>query len=1285
MKSRIRRISASVDTALISSSSSSEVIPSGGGNTNAGIINTGLGNVNVINEGCDSSSTTEINQHENFGSQYGPNNPSSKSLDICGTESRIERMRKLLSSPLLKRKNASHNSGGSSGCGQAFCSSHHHHHHSHYQHYYHCQSSPQSNQLPRPPSSPSSSSSPALVASDKITDLSMKTFGVSLESLSNHHHPHHQQPHHPLQFIDQQEYYVRDPEQIIVPHQKAAHILGQACPGCLTSGPSNSSSTGSINETQNSSGHFSPYGTNIGGFCGNQTDDMNSSFSSIVASTTSSGNSSSSTSSASSIGGVNSSCLIPFIVTRLCTYIENQGGMVQEGLFRISGNAKLVDKLKQSFDRYGDAPLESEGDLASAAALLKQFLRELPQPLIPNGSQFLDVIRSLKNNRETCVLSLKALISQLPDENYYTLRYLIRFLNRIAQRNEENRMTSTNLSIVFAPNIFRVCVDTFQGLKDQSAANEVVNLLIREFAEIFNDTSDGGCHSIDRADSYGDFSCESDLQFSINSNPDIREDDNHKIFGEKQSDSGNKSTDENEQQELTTDVDSTTEYDSVKELAIDLNQRRRSYQQRKPSQIDDLDQNRCQSFDQPENVDSNNHKFFIRHLPKRCNSEEMYLQTSNNDRRFSIKKDDRYRRNSHSHEIIITNSSDSVSTDDNTTTATSTGPTICSVIIGIDQIDLDKRKNSNNSQSGDVTDISDDNFGNSFVPDYSKLLMCDMTEMRGARSSSYGSDCTENIMVQATLSFASEDDEDDSLLKSIASDCSNNNTSSSDDKTDQDENHDEKNDRNRMNADRTIAVEEEQSTRKGLTSKNQNEMVILPSNTITTSQISSVENEGCDAAKLEADDDKKASQESPTRNSIKIDSNIAKQESKMDLKFNADDKTDCGSDNFKNDANQMPSSSKTPKDIVFEQKSRNRRLKSIRRKINQFEIDFEKENGFKASFENKMVSSFTRPLMLELSSLLNLDMRNLKDLEYLRKESECFDYIVEDFDHSNPRFEERKLEKSFAPTTIEITDSAKMSNDEKRSILNEQSHYTTDYIFNTIFGSKREKNLAKISEMMSEIQRTLNEKRIQAKRPESLDSMTVMQIFDEKLALQKALLRFEALLGRPSCKSERDIVRPVYDRYRLVKRYASKYSQKSISKSDNNNDLQPILENVPMHFAGSSSTASTMKSSNNDEKSSMETSLESSSKSNTKSIKNYHCMSRSELIELLQEYRQQKRNLRSVLRTFENDFQKKTGRRVEKEDKNNMSSVYSCYKNMKGKIRLIEALISKKNFNTDNE
>ena len=60
--------------------------------------------------------------------------------------------------------------------------------------------------------------------------------------------------------------------------------------------------------------------------------------------------------------------------------------------------------------------------------------------------------------------------------------------------------------------------------------------------------------------------------------------------------------------------------------------------------------------------------------------------------------------------------------------------------------------------------------------------------------------------------------------------------------------------------------------------------------------------------------------------------------------------------------------------------------------------------------------------------------------------------------------------------------------------------------------------------------------------------------------------------------------------------------------------------------------------------------------------KNFHEMSYEELLIQLRELRQQKRNLRAVLRTFENDFYKKSGRRVEKEDRCNMSSVYHCYK-----------------------
>uniref|UniRef100_A0A1I8GI29 ACB domain-containing protein n=1 Tax=Macrostomum lignano TaxID=282301 RepID=A0A1I8GI29_9PLAT len=48
--------------------------------------------------------------------------------------------------------------------------------------------------------------------------------------------------------------------------------------------------------------------------------------------------------------------------------------------------------------------------------------------------------------------------------------------------------------------------------------------------------------------------------------------------------------------------------------------------------------------------------------------------------------------------------------------------------------------------------------------------------------------------------------------------------------------------------------------------------------------------------------------------------------------------------------------------------------------------------------------------------------------------------------------------------------------------------------------------------------------------------MDSRQIADEKLALQKALLLYENLHGRPSTKRDKELIRPLYDRYRQVKK-----------------------------------------------------------------------------------------------------------------------------------------------------
>jgi hypothetical protein len=64
----------------------------------------------------------------------------------------------------------------------------------------------------------------------------------------------------------------------------------------------------------------------------------------------------------------------------------------------------------------------------------------------------------------------------------------------------------------------------------------------------------------------------------------------------------------------------------------------------------------------------------------------------------------------------------------------------------------------------------------------------------------------------------------------------------------------------------------------------------------------------------------------------------------------------------------------------------------------------------------------------------------------------------------------------------------------------------------------------------------LEEKRKETGRPLDLEDLSREQLLAEKVALQKALLHLESLHGRPATKGDRDLVRPLYDRYRSLKR-----------------------------------------------------------------------------------------------------------------------------------------------------
>lgn len=70
----------------------------------------------------------------------------------------------------------------------------------------------------------------------------------------------------------------------------------------------------------------------------------------------------------------------------------------------------------------------------------------------------------------------------------------------------------------------------------------------------------------------------------------------------------------------------------------------------------------------------------------------------------------------------------------------------------------------------------------------------------------------------------------------------------------------------------------------------------------------------------------------------------------------------------------------------------------------------------------------------------------------------------------------------------------------------------------------------------------LLQKRENGNRSFDMETMTSEQLLEEKIAVQKALLFLESVHGRPQAKEDRDIVRPFYDRYRILKRMVAKVS-----------------------------------------------------------------------------------------------------------------------------------------------
>ncbi|XP_068176092.1 rho GTPase-activating protein 45 isoform X2 [Antennarius striatus] len=216
---------------------------------------------------------------------------------------------------------------------------------------------------------------------------------------------------------------------------------------------------------------------------------------------------------------------IPFIVTKCISEIERRA-LKMKGIYRVNGVKTRVEKLCQAFENGKELVELSQCSPHDISNVLKLYLRQLPEPIIPfrlynslmglakeslqsetespegeeaqpisvnavmgRGQELVDLGPDTDSEVLTLVDKLKGLLNDLPKANIATLRYIIRHLRRIAELEEDNKMSPSNLGIVFGPSLMRPrptgATISLSSLVDYPHQARIVEALIVFYSSIF--------------------------------------------------------------------------------------------------------------------------------------------------------------------------------------------------------------------------------------------------------------------------------------------------------------------------------------------------------------------------------------------------------------------------------------------------------------------------------------------------------------------------------------------------------------------------------------------------------------------------------------------------------------------------------------------------------------------------------------------------------------------------------------------------------------------------------
>jgi len=135
---------------------------------------------------------------------------------------------------------------------------------------------------------------------------------------------------------------------------------------------------------------------------------------------------------------------VPEVLTELRRVLWERRGQLSEGIFRVSPAANQL-KLARQLAESGQ--FDEINDVDCVAQLIKLWFKELPESIFE--PQLKPIVDSVPLSGEQCA----QLVLQMPEVNRRVIDWLLRLFCEICRHEEENRMTATSLTIVFAPNL----------------------------------------------------------------------------------------------------------------------------------------------------------------------------------------------------------------------------------------------------------------------------------------------------------------------------------------------------------------------------------------------------------------------------------------------------------------------------------------------------------------------------------------------------------------------------------------------------------------------------------------------------------------------------------------------------------------------------------------------------------------------------------------------------------------------------------------------------------------